>query len=283
MQLSTARQLARQLDAYAKGSPERVVAQFARKAEELDGFHQWADGRPALGAWLVDTSPARLWLAVVDWKINGNFYLVLFPENRAGPIAELHREESVDEGAVLAWRYAPRLRDGRNPERVAQFERAHGSVEVVVQLPTSLDDIEPFLSELAWVAVSRSAADALVPGEELPLEVFPEGRLLFVRHLKKERSEKLIRLAKERAVSLGQPLRCGCCGFDFEAVYGEVGRGFIEAHHTIPVSELPDYGADTRIEDLALVCANCHRMLHRRRPWLGMDQLRTLLSKRKPK
>lgn len=57
----------------------------------------------------------------------------------------------------------------------------------------------------------------------------------------------------------------------------EVGKGFIEAHHTKLVSTLHENGEETKIEELALVCSNCHRMLHRRRPWLEMDDLPKLL------
>lgn len=75
-------------------------------------------------------------------------------------------------------------------------------------------------------------------------------------------------------------LRCEACGFDFEEAYGEVGKGFAECHHTRPVSELrPDQG--TRLADLAILCANCHRMLHRRRPWLSAEGLAALVRGRK--
>ena len=60
-------------------------------------------------------------------------------------------------------------------------------------------------------------------------------------------------------------------------MYGLIGEDFIECHHTLPVSELtPD--SKTRIEDIALLCANCHRMVHRRRPWLRIEDLRKLLQ-----
>ncbi len=59
----------------------------------------------------------------------------------------------------------------------------------------------------------------------------------------------------------------------FEERYGDVGHGFIEVHHVRPVHELQP-GDKTKLSDLALVCANCHRMIHRRRPWLSMDELR---------
>jgi 5-methylcytosine-specific restriction protein A len=29
---------------------------------------------------------------------------------------------------------------------------------------------------------------------------------------------------------------------------------------------------------LELVCSNCHRMIHRRRPWLTIEQLRSILK-----
>lgn len=58
--------------------------------------------------------------------------------------------------------------------------------------------------------------------------------------------------------------------------YGEVGKDFIECHHTVPVSELTE-GMKTKLSDMALVCSNCHRMLHRKRPWLRLSDLKALL------
>ncbi|MBK6755167.1 MAG: HNH endonuclease [Flavobacteriales bacterium] len=53
--------------------------------------------------------------------------------------------------------------------------------------------------------------------------------------------------------------------------------GYIEAHHVLPVSEMPP-GHRTKPEDLVMVCANCHVMLHLRRPWLQHDELIALLQ-----
>jgi predicted HNH restriction endonuclease len=52
------------------------------------------------------------------------------------------------------------------------------------------------------------------------------------------------------------------CGFDFGAVYGELGIGFAEVHHLMPLSDLSQ-PVSTTLADLAVVCANCHRMIHR--------------------
>jgi predicted HNH restriction endonuclease len=34
----------------------------------------------------------------------------------------------------------------------------------------------------------------------------------------------------------------------------------------------------TKVEDIALVCSNCHRMLHRKRHWLSINELKQLLT-----
>jgi HNH endonuclease len=57
---------------------------------------------------------------------------------------------------------------------------------------------------------------------------------------------------------------------------GERGAGFIECHHTKPPSQLQN-GQKTKIGDLKLLCSNCHRMVHARRPWLTIEELRAIL------
>ena len=104
----------------------------------------------------------------------------------------------------------------------------------------------------------------------------PEGNILTQVHKVRERSAKLVKKKKEQALSREGKLACECCGFDFSSKYGELGDGFIECHHTKPVSELLPKSR-TKLSDLALVCSNCHRMIHRKRPWLGIDQLKSLL------
>lgn len=102
---------------------------------------------------------------------------------------------------------------------------------------------------------------------------FPEGRVLYRLHRQRERNSKLITNKKNVAESLA----CEVCGFDFFATYGAIGDGYIECHHTVPISEYAP-GQKTKLEDLVLVCANCHRMLHRRRPWLSAVELRLLIG-----
>ena len=107
-------------------------------------------------------------------------------------------------------------------------------------------------------------------------EQFPEGKVLYRLHRQRERSRELVRLAKQKAMDERGRLLCAACAFDFAVTYGEVGQGFIECHHLLALADLIAERA-TRLSDLALVCSNCHRMIHRKRPWLTMSTLSDLL------
>lgn len=108
-------------------------------------------------------------------------------------------------------------------------------------------------------------------------ESFPEGKQELREHLSRERNRRVIQLSKSKFKEQHGKLYCQVCGFDFEQTYGPLGEDYIEGHHTKPVSEMAD-GEETKIEDIAMVCANCHRMLHRKRPWLSLQELNKLLN-----
>ncbi|WP_300283605.1 HNH endonuclease [Peptacetobacter sp.] len=109
-------------------------------------------------------------------------------------------------------------------------------------------------------------------------EGFPEGKKKLKLHICSERNYNVIKEAKSRYKNKHGKLICEICEFDFEKVYGDIGVDFIEGHHIIPVSELEE-GDTTRVKDIVLVCSNCHKMIHRKRPWLGIDQLKEVLKK----
>lgn len=88
---------------------------------------------------------------------------------------------------------------------------------------------------------------------------YTEGREKYIRHLKKERNYQLVSDAKKQFINEHGSLYCEICGFDFKETYG---IEFIEAHHIIPISEAAE-DHKTKIEDLAMLCSNCHRVIHR--------------------
>lgn len=104
----------------------------------------------------------------------------------------------------------------------------------------------------------------------------PEGKIITRLHRTRERNRKLVEQKKAQAFAVHGKLECEACHFDFESIYGERGRGVIEAHHTKPLHTLTE-GDKTKLSDLALLCPNCHRMVHSQRPWLSIEVLKMIL------
>lgn len=74
--------------------------------------------------------------------------------------------------------------------------------------------------------------------------------------------------------------QCACCGFDFGAVYGEWGDGFIHVHHVRPLHTIGEAYVLNPEEDLRPVCPNCHAMLHRQKIAIGIEELEAKLKLR---
>lgn len=106
---------------------------------------------------------------------------------------------------------------------------------------------------------------------------FPEGVAAYKLHRRFERDGEFSRRVKQARLKALGKLACEVCRFDFARVYGVWGLGYIEAHHRVPVHKL-DGKSSTRAEDLALVCSNCHRMLHRSNPQITVEELRSRMS-----
>lgn len=161
---------------------------------------------------------------------------------------------------------------------------------------TTLLDAHSFL----WIIGSQMKAESFIPSRLNAQPVTPkldeqniiteveaapdddeeqeyyEGSDVFQMHRRKERSKGLIKDAKANRLKSDSKLCCDVCGFSFLEIYGSLGEGFIEAHHIKPISQLTEETAIT-ISELALVCANCHRMLHRKHA-PTIDELKDLIK-----
>ncbi|MCM3662507.1 HNH endonuclease [Georgenia satyanarayanai] len=132
-------------------------------------------------------------------------------------------------------------------------------------------------------ATAHAIRHVLETGERIP-ELSPadadfepearEGTILLALHSSRERHATLRRRKIEATSAAGSPLACEVCGFSFEEYYGARGTGYIEVHHTVPLHVTGS--RTTRLEDLALLCANCHRMIHRGH-WITPQELRQVV------
>ena len=108
---------------------------------------------------------------------------------------------------------------------------------------------------------------------------YPEGRIAFRLHKVRERNPRVINEAKKQfAAKNDGAVFCEVCKFNFSSVYGDRGSDFIEGHHKRPIYEMQE-NETTKIEDIALLCSNCHRMIHKS-PIITIEELQDLLLNR---
>jgi 5-methylcytosine-specific restriction protein A len=105
-----------------------------------------------------------------------------------------------------------------------------------------------------------------------------EGRVIYKLHKLRERDAKINKKKKDSYLRENGKLDCEVCGFEFFSTYGDLGNGFIEAHHRVPLSDI-EGESKTELKDLALVCSNCHRMLHREIDTLTIKELKKKIKR----
>ena len=106
---------------------------------------------------------------------------------------------------------------------------------------------------------------------------FYEGSKEVRLHLHTERNPNLVKAKKRQFIANNKSLFCEACNFNFENYYGPRGANYAQAHHLKPLSELTE-NTLINLRDLALLCSNCHSMIHRYRPWLTIEQLKQIIQ-----
>jgi 5-methylcytosine-specific restriction protein A len=93
-------------------------------------------------------------------------------------------------------------------------------------------------------------------------------------HFRIERNSSISKKVKEAKGYI-----CEACNFDFRTKYGDLGKNFIEAHHLIPISSL-DIGQYqiNILKDFAVLCSNCHSMIHRLENPSNIELLKSIVN-----
>lgn len=154
-------------------------------------------------------------------------------------------------------------------------KRTNGNKLDAIVLHAFIDNQEEMTARAR--AIEAAMANGDVPVVEADEDLAQaEGRLLLSAHLRRERSRPLRKRKIQSVKGAGRPLNCEVCEFNFATTYGERGEDYVEVHHVLPLHVSGE--VETRIADLALLCANCHRMIHRS-PWISPTELRQTLLK----
>jgi hypothetical protein len=224
------------------------------------------------------------WDALGHWKAVGYYRNAQFVESGPTQISEQNLRQRAED--ILALADAKQLGGGY----------ATGDFEIILQLvrgeiqdckwrvrvsdvflftdPIPLPSFPPRrprfkssynLQEDTFADLLNSVGGNPPAGGVMTATEFPEGAILEAIHRRRERNPALVSAAKARFRAKHGRLFCEACGFDFNDVYRDE---YIEAHHKEPLSNFSG-SVNTTIDDLVMVCANCHRMFHRTRPWLS--------------
>lgn len=140
--------------------------------------------------------------------------------------------------------------------------------------PTRLAEVAQFIRQS--ITEHETDQDLAKPDEPGIVEA-EEGKVATRIHRYRERDRRLVDEAKAQALKKHGRLFCAVCDFDFSMKYGELGVNLIDVHHTKPVHTLGP-GEKTKVADLILLCSNCHRVVHSRRKWLTIEQLKAAVE-----
>ena len=101
------------------------------------------------------------------------------------------------------------------------------------------------------------------------------GRKVYISY-KAERDPKL----RSAALNI-HGFDCAACGFNFQQTYGQWGAGFAEVHHVVQLGGTNKGVRETDpTTDLVVLCANCHRMVHRKRKTvMSVDELKKMIAR----
>ena len=175
----------------------------------------------------------------------------------------------------------------RDPEARAVLDREGGKVNQRAsnmvawfsqQITAGRNPWQPFFERTRRDGAYAYRAVTVVPA---PLGSDPEisaveGEPRLVTHLRRERDRALSDAKKRATIEATGRLCCEACGFDARQVYPWLRIDFAEVHHNVPLSEA-EGPIETALADLTILCANCHRMIHRTKPMLSVVEFGKLL------
>ena len=206
-------------------------------------------------------------LGVTSWKEAYDFFFEALGDGRtpSGFRNSLkHVRDAFDilfDNGRVGWKD----KDGRLPTLSPRLRGVHKKWQ-----GRSTEELETSVLGLRESLLSGDMDELVSPSQEARTE---GGQKVFTL-VRPERNRKL----RETALAL-HGYDCMSCGFNFEEFYGEIGKGFIEVHHVVPLAKAGVRETDAE-NDLVVLCANCHRMVHRRQGiCLSLNEIRSHIKR----
>lgn len=184
-------------------------------------------------------------------------------------------------------RYAKRLLEQESPvpvflkrdaaawEYVGRFRAVQYNVETTDLYPAKKHRRENAIAVLYLAIEAESSNDRMTEDPSISAATAIEGGAALATHLKRERSRQLTEAKRRTYRAEHGQLSCEACGLAETDLPPKIGEGCFEVHHTQPLGQ-SEGAVVTKLDDLALLCANCHRLVHRSSPMLTPHELAQL-------
>jgi hypothetical protein len=146
------------------------------------------------------------------------------------------------------------------------------SQQITVGRSSWIDFFDRERREGAWAYRPRTAVRPPIAADVELSSIEGEPRMFF--HVRRERDPALALAKREVVRAADGRLTCEACGFSVEAIYPGLTGDVCEVHHRRPLADAVG-PVETRLEDLAVLCANCHRAIHQTRPLMTVEDFRS--------
>ena len=196
---------------------------------------------------------------------------------------------------AIAHSHPKTLSSGRSGERKYQFETAAKDAHLLLPqdrqlkvpmrsrrtdkgyigqtnwfFPESSDRYTRFMESFWYNKAELGESENADEGESRKQYLEAQAQVSEVRYFARNG-----RLAADAKKKYGY--QCEVCRVDFREKYGPLGMRAIEVHHLRPL-KFAAGARETTIDDVKVLCANCHRMIHDISPPFEISELRKLLG-----
>lgn len=223
-----------------------------------------------------------------DWTWDETLLALDLLYRHGGPIDRKHSDVYELSNALRAAEIYPkagRKDNFRNPDGVAlKLQNLQSAIDPERGLSSSKRDRDVVgafplsrrseLREIASAILHELSIEPL-PADVPDDEVFIEGRIITASHRRRDSRlrHRLLKACRD------DNLVCQVCDFSPPMLARPLRESFFEAHHVVPLaSAIGDIA--TRVTDMALVCAGCHRFVHKlissNKRWVGIPEARLI-------
>jgi hypothetical protein len=191
-----------------------------------------------------------------------------------------------------AW--AKNVEPGLRDKIIARSQAHTFSTRDFTAIRTALERLEGMGNHAAWVHVYDEIGRPLVFAAISGVAPSPqavaasrksdqeyealEGNRRLVKHFRQERDPGLVKRKKSSSKVTNGGLVCEGCSTNSKDAYPGLKNDPWEVHHRLPLSgnKKP---TTTKLKDLAILCPNCHRSIHRTRPMLSVQRFKARFFK----